>query len=381
MKPRPSYNILLIAVLLLLLQACERSKLPSLVKGKPERLDVRTYDLELPPDSAGMFQYPIRLGDVNGDGNPDLIVQRLRPNNGIYVAFGDSSLNFKKFAEILKGFGGYPSEQPTLIGDLNGDGADDLLVQKKNHAIWTAVSTKRVFINKQKSYDGGAGVVDMPTFIGDVNGDGCNDVIFHNLFNDLCVAFNMCNTIKDKHKIAFLHHRVIFHMPDKSKHYAIAVADVNGDKLGDFVIFTGKDDGKDWKAHSVYVVPGRGNGQQMGKAYLASKTKVGGFVNEEFPPAVVDVNYDGFPDILVHTYDGTLFALINDHTGKFVLSKTKFCCIGGEPISYYPMQVRTFNAKVGTIACVQRRGDVVLECARLNWPKEKDKAIWMQKKE
>ncbi len=122
------------------------------------------YDVETP-----------RVGDVNGDGKDDIIVFTHGPYNDVHVAlstgysFGPASLWHGDFA--------YSGETPE-VGDFNGDGRDDIVTftHGSYNDVYVALSTGYSF--------GGAGLWhgdfaysgEIPA-VGDINGDGRDDIV------------------------------------------------------------------------------------------------------------------------------------------------------------------------------------------------------------
>jgi|GEM_PF-3416218 len=356
-------SLLLLALALPFLAACSPSSpLPGLAKGPAEKLEVTSVRLDLPFDTSGQFDR-VHLARLNDDAFPDLVVQRFRPQNSVYASLGNKT-GFGPFEEWLKGFGGFASEQHTLFADLNGDGLEDAMVQKKNHNIWTAVNRKGRMGNKQRSYTGGASVVDLPTMTDDINNDGCAEIVFVNLWQDICIARNICDA-KKPNQIKFHHHLVALHMPEDPRGLRVLAADINGDKLKDWLIFTGSKDGETWKAHQVWAAITQHGSLKAKKPYLAAKTPLGGFGGEAWPPSVIDVNGDTLADIVFHTKDGSLYAALNDGTGHFKVSPKRRCCIA--PGSSYPLQMRAFPGQKGVFAAAVRRGEPIIDYATLSW--------------
>jgi murein DD-endopeptidase MepM/ murein hydrolase activator NlpD len=134
---------------------------------------------------------PMLIGDVNGDGRDDLICPYAYPNANMTTLVQlapQSGLAGWTALSTSTGEGNFDLDhcKPMLIGDVNGDGRDDLvcpydygnadmttlvqLAPQSGLTGWTALSTRT-----------GAGSFDLghckPMLIGDVNGDGRDDLV------------------------------------------------------------------------------------------------------------------------------------------------------------------------------------------------------------
>lgn len=77
-------------------------------------------------------QYPRHLGDVNGDGRQDIVAFA---SNGVFVALANNNLTFQSPVFAFNGFGndfsagGWVSQDqyPRLVTDVNGDGRADIV--------------------------------------------------------------------------------------------------------------------------------------------------------------------------------------------------------------------------------------------------------------
>ena len=157
----------------------------------------------LPDDSSyGYYTRNNYIGDVNGDGildlainvnipTPDLLLQR------IYIIDGRPGIGqLDRIIGVLEGFAYDGQADPRCIGDVNGDGYNDLLTGTGGLAggstgsvhLWLGGPQMRSF--PDYSWYGGYG--DSPWgngagwdygWCGDVNGDGLDDILFSSLFD------------------------------------------------------------------------------------------------------------------------------------------------------------------------------------------------------
>lgn len=140
------------------------------------------------PEAISWSGYHVLVGDTDGDGDDDLIVNSLGSVNRTYVSLsnGDGTLDMSHgaFDHTLPGWGPYAA----FIGDVNKDGRSDL--------IWNSVGSSQpnrtyagMFSANGYTYAQGP-AYDHPTtccwtgyqrIVGDFNGDGATDLAFSSL--------------------------------------------------------------------------------------------------------------------------------------------------------------------------------------------------------
>jgi hypothetical protein len=134
--------------------------------------DPRSYQTELIPGS-------VAVADVNGDGIADLIVAGQRPysysDGAVGVLLGNGDGTFR--AVQLYAAGSYP--QSVAVGDLNGDGHPDIVV------VNSTAGTVNVLLGNgdgtfQPAQSYVVGPNPMSVVVGDFNGDGLSDVAVAN---------------------------------------------------------------------------------------------------------------------------------------------------------------------------------------------------------
>jgi hypothetical protein len=145
--------------------------------------DARWYGLNMTsPDPTQFFapgseplwglpgDYPL-LGDLNGDGTDELIVYR--PSEGRwYVRRVDGTRYYPAGSEPVWGVG---TDVP-LVADLDGNGADELIVWRPGNGRWYALRADktRFFQTGSEPQLGGTG--DVP-LVGDLTGEYIDEMI------------------------------------------------------------------------------------------------------------------------------------------------------------------------------------------------------------
>jgi len=218
----------------------------------------------------------VKLADMNGDGMLDALVTNRGTENGIYLNEGD--LQFAK----KRGFG--TSDDATIslaVADVNQDDYPDLVLANRNG------QGNEVYINDSKlsfakSYPFGEGNDQTRAVaIADMDGDGHLDIVTANIGEANGVYFGDSTGLFDD--------GFRFGCPE-GKTYSVIVADL--DKDGDPDIVTGNVG----MQNAVFFNDGTGR-------YFV-EVRFGGLEDNTYGVAVGDVNSDGFPDIGVANSEG-----------------------------------------------------------------------------
>jgi FG-GAP-like repeat len=274
-------------------------------------------------------------GDVNGDNKADLIGFGL---DGVYIARSTGS-GFGSISKWTSAFdlshGWTVSQYVRTVGDINGDGKADL-VGFGLDGVYVALSNGSGFgsISKWTSaFDLAHGwtVSDYVRTVGDVNGDGKDDLVGFGL-DGVYIARSTGSGFSaiSKWTSAFdlLHGWTV-------SQYVRTVGDVNGDGKADLIGF-----GQD----GVYIALSTGNGFGAISRWTSAFDLSHGWTVSQYFRTVGDVNDDGKADLIGFGQDGVYVAL-STGSGFTPISKwtSSFDLSHGWTVSQYVRTVGDVN--------------------------------------
>ena len=312
-------------------------------------------------DSGGQFPIFIAAADLNGDTHVDLVVaQRF---GSIALLFGNGDGSFR--TPVIYDWGiSYIGIGAVAIADVNRDGRPDLLVASGTEGeIESLKQDMQVVVLLGK----GDGTFQLPTNystggryptsleVADINNDGRLDLLVANSYSDT-VGVLLGNGDGT------------FQMPTTyqsggvSGNMGLAVEDVNGDGQPDLLVPNRCNTKSCLEEAVVSVLLGNGNGTYQPAVTFQS----GGYFADWV--ALRDINGDGFPDILVANRCGTNFncggagdvgsvgVLLNNSGMRKVTSITTLVSSRNPSVSG---QVVTFTATVGSSSGAPPNGEPI----------------------
>ena len=287
--------------------------------------------------SYGVGAHPrsVAIGDLNGDGHPELVTA----NNGSNTVSVLRNSGTGTFAAALS-YGVDSGPISVAISDLNGDGHPDLVCanltfsQDTVSVLFNPGDGTLAFVS-QVPYTTGAGSASLA--VGDLNEDGHPDLVV--LGDSLLLLLNRGNG-----SFASVQYGA------GSTPQSVAIGDLDGDGLADLVV-------ADYGSNTVSVLRNQGDGAFP--ARVSYPTAVG-----PNSAAVADLDGDGHLDIVVaNSSSNTVSVLLNQGSGTFA-SQVQYA-VGQIPASVEVADLNgdgvpdivTANQLNGTVSVLMNQGN------------------------
>jgi len=243
-----------------------------------------TFDPAVDYCSGGSTPMSVAVADVNQDGKPDLIVANNNSNNiGVLLGNGDGT-----FQPALTYDAGSMNPMSVIVSDVNKDGNRDLLVGGFYNKVSVLLGDGAGSFQTAGSYDtGGLYVNSIAT--GDVNGDGIPDVLAANEYACSGCENGSVGVLLGNGDGTF--QPAVAYSSGGNAAWAVAVADVDGDQKRDLAVVN-------YSSNNVGILLGNGDGTfQPAITYDSGGAGPYGVV-------FADLNGDTKPDLLVVNWYG-----------------------------------------------------------------------------
>ncbi|HEV8084500.1 MAG TPA: FG-GAP-like repeat-containing protein [Chitinophagaceae bacterium] len=236
--------------------------------------------------ATGSFPTSVAIGDVDGDGKPDLII--VNGGSSTVSVFRNTStsgsIDASSFAAKID-FAAVSTPYAVAVGDVDGDGKPDLVTANQNGANISVLRNTSTSgnISFAVNVNFTTGSVPRSVAIGDMDGDGKPDlVVANNSSNSISVLRNTSTSgsISMAAKVDFT---------TGNAPYSVAIGDVDGDGKPDFVT------ANNGTPYSMSVLR---NTSTPGNISAAAKVD---FTTGTAPisAAIGDVDGDGIPEIVI----------------------------------------------------------------------------------
>ena len=244
--------------------------------------------------SSGTYPYGVALGDIDGDGKPDLVVTNNTSNSiSVYRNISSSgSITAGSFAskvDFTSGAGPFG----ITIGDIDGDGKLDLAVTNNGGSsvsVFRNTSTSGAITSGSfaAKVDFTTGTNPYGVIIGDIDGDGKPELAVANYSSNTVSVFRNSSTSGSITTSSFAA-KVDF--TTGTNPYYAAIGDIDGDGKPDLAV-------TNYNSNTVSIFRNTSSLGSIGTGSFAAKVD---FATGTLPTcvAVGDIDGDGKPDLAV----------------------------------------------------------------------------------
>ena len=241
----------------------------------------------------------IVIGDMNRDGNPDLVVGS-HDSYRVRILLNDGEANFDtaKSRSVTMKDGKDPHTHGLGIADLNGDGYTDLATaNSSDHDVSIMLSNGSGIFQAAPGSPFPVSPAPYPLTIGDVNGDRHPDIVSTTSDRSKSVVTLLVGDGRGQFKRRDIPVRT-------TSPWYVAIGDINKDKVVDLVM-------THTERSELTVLTGNGNGEFT--EITGSPFNLG---TNAWHVEICDVNGDANPDVLAAADNGVR-VMLGDGTGQF----------------------------------------------------------------
>ncbi len=287
-----------------------------------------------------MSKHVRTMGDINGDGKDDIVGFG---GDGVFVSFSEGNGRFSEPKMMLKSFainaGNWQvNRHPRMVADVNGDGRADL-IGINDEGVLVSLSGGIVFtppvlwLKHSFTSNNGWNVREHVRTMADVNGDGKADIVG---FGGNAVYVALCTGSKFAEPTKWYSGYAIGHGAWTVTQHTRIVTDINKDKKADIVGFGGE----------LYISFAESNkfGQQtkLGFPFFTLHEK---WNLKKRRRLMGDINGDGMADIIALLENKIFYALANGNgfSSKKKIERGDYTVSQGWSPEKYPVLVGDVN--------------------------------------
>lgn len=274
--------------------------------------------------ATGARPYCAEVSDLDGDGKPDLVVSN-HDNHTVSVFRNTSSSNSITFAERVN-FTTESFPWGLAVGDIDGDGKPDLVVCKSGSnvvSVFRNVSASGS-ISFSQSVDFATGMVPVGIAIGDIDGDGKMDLIVTNQSNN---TISVLRNTSSSGSITSGSFAAKVDFATGATPYAVAIGDTDGDRKPDLVVVNAN-------SNTVSLYRNMSSYGSITSSSFAAKVDIATGTAPKYV-AIGDMDGDGKPDLTVTNSLSNSVSIFRNTVSESLIGTWDKVSGLGEPIRYY----------------------------------------------
>ncbi len=262
----------------------------------PTKGSITTADIAAKVDvSTGSIPYSVAIGDIDGDGKPDIAIANASSNTVSILRNTGSSgvVSFATKVDVATG----PNPYSIAIGDIDGDGKPDLAVVNYNNntvSVLRNTSSSGV-ISFAAKVDLVTGLLPVSVAIGNIDGDGKPDLAIAN-YND-----NTVSVLRNTCSIGTVSFDTKVDIGTGAHPFSVAIGDIDGDGKPDLAVANNG-------ANTVSVLL---NTSSIGTVSFITKVDVA-TGSSPFSVAIGDIDGDGKPDLATANFYGKTVSILRN---------------------------------------------------------------------
>ena len=263
--------------------------------------------------ATGSGAFNVKIGDIDGDGKPEIVV--VNQNSSTVSVFRNTStrgtINSSSFAAKVD-FAVTSAPIGVVIGDIDGDGKPDLAVTNNGtNSVSVLRNTSTIgSINFATKVDFGTGTSPLWLAIGDLDGDGNADLAIAN------GSANTVSVLRNTSPIGSISFAAKVDFATGSSPRTVVIGDLDGDGKPEMVI-------NNYSANSISVLRNTASVGSITSGSFATNVDFATGTQPNAGLAIGDIDGNGKPDIVVsNTGSNTVSVFRNTATNGSITSSS-----------------------------------------------------------